>query len=77
MMSIISALLFTIEYTNAPGGGLPILLMSSCGSIPVLSALHTASYVGKSFVNRYGHDSVMKSGESRLLRDYCGWQSRA
>jgi hypothetical protein len=76
MMLIISELLFIIEYTNAPGGDLAILLMNSCSSIPVLSALHTASYVGKRFVNRHSHDSVMKASECRL-RDYCGRQSRA
>jgi hypothetical protein len=59
-MSIISELLFIIEYTNVLGGELSKLLMNSCGSIPVLSALHTASYVGKSFVNRRSQDSVRR-----------------
>jgi hypothetical protein len=76
MISIISELLFIIEYTNAPAGELSILLMSSCSSIPVLSAFHTASYIGKSFVNRHSHDSVMKASECGL-GDYCGRQSRA
>jgi hypothetical protein len=67
-MLIISELLFIIEYTNAPSGKLSILLMNSHGSIPVLSALHTASYIGKSFVNRHSHDSVMKASECGLER---------
>jgi hypothetical protein len=65
-MSVISELLFIIEYTNAPGGDLAILLVNSCSSIPVLSALHTASYVGNFFVNRHRHDSVMKASECGL-----------
>jgi hypothetical protein len=50
ILGIISELHFIIEYTNAQGGHRSILLMNSCSSIPVLSTLHIASYVRKSFV---------------------------
>jgi len=77
MMSTVSELLFIIEYTNAPLGDLAILLMKSCSSILMLSALHTANYIGKSFVNHHSRDcGVIKANECGL-GNHCGRQSRA
>jgi hypothetical protein len=75
MMSIISKVLFIIEYTSAHGGDRSILRTNSCRSIPVLSALHIASYV-EGFVGRHSYDSVAKVSEFGLIH-YCGRQSTA